>query len=77
LAEFSKKKENLKILAGVLESKAIDADGVISLSKIPSREELLASVVGTIKAPISGFVNALSGNLRNLVQVLDQIKENK
>ena len=77
LAEFSKKKENLKILAGILENKTIDADGVISLSKIPSRKELLVKVVSNIKAPISGFVNALSGNLRNLVQVLNQIKESK
>jgi large subunit ribosomal protein L10 len=77
LAEFSKKKENLKILAGVLENKVIDADGVVNLSKIPSREELLAKMVGVIKSPISGFVNALSGNLRNLVQVLNQIKESK
>jgi len=38
---------------------------------------LLAKAVGSIKSPISGFVNVLSGNLRNLVGVLNSIKDIK
>ena len=42
-----------------------------------NKRELLAKVVGSMKAPISGFVNVLSGNLRGLVRVLTAIKDNK
>jgi large subunit ribosomal protein L10 len=75
--EYAKTNENLEILAGILEGKLISADEVKNLAKLPTREELLAKVVGSAKAPISGFVNVLSGNLRNLVFALSAIKETK
>jgi large subunit ribosomal protein L10 len=73
--QFSKENNNLKILGGFLENKFITSEGVASLAMIPSKEELLAKVVGSIASPISGFVNALQGNLRNLVYVLSAIKK--
>jgi large subunit ribosomal protein L10 len=77
LAKFAKENKNFKILRGVLENKVISGQEVASLAMLPSKEELLARVVGTINAPISGFVNALAGNLRNLVGVLKAIGETK
>ncbi|EKE18810.1 MAG: hypothetical protein ACD_9C00226G0001, partial [uncultured bacterium] len=50
---------------------------VKALAKIPSKEQLLGQLVGTLNAPISGFVNVLAGNLRGLVQVLNAVKEQK
>lgn len=73
LANFSKENENFKILQGVLENRVISGEEVIALSKLPSREELLSKLVGSINAPVSGFVNVLAGNLRNLVGVLKAI----
>ena len=75
--KFSKENENLTILGGVFEKELIGRDKVIALAQIPSRIELLAKAVGSIKAPISGFVNVLSGNLRGLVLVLNAINKNK
>ncbi len=77
LANFSKKHEEVKILTGVLDSKVLNQEEVIALSKIPSKDELLAKVVGSINAPVSGFVNVLAGNLRGLVNVLNSIKDAK
>ncbi len=77
LHEFSKENDNLKILAGALEQKAISDIEVIDLAKLPSRDELLARVVGSINAPISGFVGVLSGNLRKFIYALNAIKETK
>ena len=77
LAKFSKENENFKILQGVLENKVISGEEVMALSKLPSRGELLSKLVGSIKAPVSGFVNALAGNLRNLVGVLKAIGDIK
>ena len=72
--EFSQKNENLKILGGFFEDKFREINEIITLAKIPSRKELLAKVVGSMSAPISGFTNVLHGNLRNLVYVLKEIK---
>ncbi|MFC1629651.1 50S ribosomal protein L10 [Patescibacteria group bacterium] len=71
--QFSKKNQNLKILGGFSENKFLKSEEIIELAKLPSREELLARLVGSTKAPISGFVNVLQGNLRNLVYILSQI----
>ena len=60
-----------------MEGQLVGADAIKQLATLPSREELLAKVVGSINAPVSGFVNVLSGNLRNLVYVLNSIKEAK
>jgi len=76
-ANFAKDNENLVILGGILEQQYIDATRVKALASLPSRDELIAKTVGTIKAPISGFVNVLAGNLRNFVYVLNAIKETK
>jgi len=77
VGEFSKAHEALKPVGGILEQKFIDALKVQELSKLPSKKELLAKVVGSIQAPVSGFVNVLAGNLRGLVNVLNAIKGNK
>jgi large subunit ribosomal protein L10 len=77
VAEFAKTHEQVKILAGALEDKILSQDEVIALSKIPSKEELLAKLVGSVNAPISGLVNLLAGNLRGLVNVLNAVKDVK
>jgi large subunit ribosomal protein L10 len=74
---FAKKNENIKMIGGVLGKQLMDAAQVNALAKIPSKEELLAKLVGTLNAPVSGFVNVLAGNLRGLVQVLKAIEEKK
>jgi len=77
IAKFSKSHELVSIFGGMLEGKLIDDAKVKELSALPSKQELLAKVVGTLNAPISGFVNVLAGNLRGLVFVLSAIKDAK
>lgn len=72
--QFSLGNKNLKILAGFFEDKFRDVEETIALAKIPAKEELLARIVGSISAPISGFVNVLQGNIRNLIYIISQIK---
>lgn len=77
LVNFAEDHEDLEIKAGTLNGGIIDEEKVESLAKIPSREELLAKAFAGMKAPITGFVNVLQGNVRGLVQALNQIKEQK
>lgn len=77
LVDFIKKHTELEIKGGALSGAVIDHEKVKSLAKIPPREVLLAQALAGMKAPISGLVNVLQGNLRGLVQVLNQVKEQK
>lgn len=77
IAKFAKANENIKIVGGILGVKELAKEEVVALSKLPSKEELLAKLVGTLNAPVSGFVNVLAGNLRGLVQVLRAVGESK
>jgi large subunit ribosomal protein L10 len=77
LAGLAKEKETIKILGGVLEGKIVDATEVAKLAALPGKTELLAKLVGTLNAPVSGFVNVLAGNLRGLVTVLKAVQEKK
>ncbi|MFA5047747.1 MAG: 50S ribosomal protein L10 [Patescibacteria group bacterium] len=76
-AKFAKEYENLKLVGGILEGAYIDGAKVLALSKLPSRQELLAKAIGSMAAPLSGLVNVLQGNLRGLVYTLNAIKEKK
>lgn len=77
LFEYAKKNDNFKIKAGFLDGKVITAAEVERLAKLPSKEILIATVLGTLNAPITGLVNVLNGNLRGLVFVLSAISEQK
>ena len=78
VADFQKEHEDkVDFLGGILEGKNMDAGEVLALSAVPSRHELYAKLVGSINAPVSGFVNALAGNIRKLVYALNAIKEIK
>jgi len=72
--QFSQENPNLKILGGFLENKWREAEEIIELAQLPTREELLTRLVGSISAPISNFVNVLEGNLRNFIYLISQIK---
>lgn len=74
---FAKEHEALEILGGILDEGFVSAEIIERLSKLPSREELLAKLVGSIASPLSGIVNVLAGNIRGLINVLYQYKETK
>jgi large subunit ribosomal protein L10 len=77
LAKFSKDNETFKILGGILDGKILSQNDVIALSKLPPREALLGQVAGALLSPIRGLVTVLGGNMRNLVVVLNNIKDKK
>ena len=77
IRDFGKDCENLEIKGAYLDGKVLDQGGVMALASLPSRPELLAKIVGSIASPLYGLVNVLSGNTRNLVGVLQSIKDKK
>lgn len=77
LTKFDKDFEKFSLKAGVVEGKVIDVDGVKSLSLLPSKEQLLAQILGSLKSPLNGLVNVLNGNIRGLVVALSAIAEKR
>lgn len=70
LAEFAKSHDLPKIKAGFLAKEALTKEQVEQLASLPTKIELLAKTVGSLKSPITGFVNVLQGSLRKLTYVL-------
>ncbi len=60
LSDFAKGNDKLVLKAGSYAGKVLDKEGVQALASIPSREELLAKLLGVMQAPVSGFVGALA-----------------
>ncbi len=77
LAAFAKGKENLRLVAGVLEGKEIAAAEVLALAKLPSKQQLLGQLVGVLSGPMRGFAQVLSGVPRATVYVLQAIADQK
>jgi large subunit ribosomal protein L10 len=73
IMDFAKTHAKLKIRAGYLEGKFVNAAVIEQLSSLPSKEVLIAKMLGSMNAPITGFVNVLAANIRGLVTVLDAI----
>ncbi|MTI48347.1 50S ribosomal protein L10 [Sporosalibacterium faouarense] len=74
-SEFAKDHKALEIKGGIVDGKLMDLEGVKALADLPSREVLIAQVLGGLNAPISGFANVLQGTMRNLVYALNAVRE--
>jgi len=77
LAGYAEKNKNFTVKSGFVEGKVISDKEVMELAKLPSKEVLIAKVLGGFNAPISGFANVLNANLKGLVVALNAIAEQK
>ena len=60
LAKFAQTAKKLEIKAGVVEGALYDADGMKAISEIPSRDELLSKLLGSIQSPIANFARCMN-----------------
>ena len=70
LRDFAKSSKEFTIKGGLLNGRALDAAEVANLADLPSREVLVAKVLGLIQSPMTGLVTVLNGPVRNLAYVL-------
>ena len=77
LFETAKEFGKLEVLYGALDSQVLDASMLKFISTLPSREILLAQLLGVIKAPINNFALVLKMPMMELLWVLRQISEKK
>lgn len=77
LKDFAKEVDNVAMVGGVLDGKVVGTDQLQKLADLPTRDQLLAQVVGTIAAPLRDLVGTLNAVPRNMVGVIDAIRRKK
>jgi large subunit ribosomal protein L10 len=77
IRRFIEKHEKPSVKVCVVENLVYDGLRLVELSKLPSRPELVASILGSLQAPIVGVMNAVQAVVRDLVSVIDAIEEKK
>lgn len=77
LSGIIKEQPKAEFVVGSISGKIFNLDELNTLATLPSREELLAKMLGSFKSPTTGFVNVLAAVPRGLLNVLNAIKEKK
>ncbi|MFT6606784.1 MAG: large subunit ribosomal protein L10 [Halocynthiibacter sp.] len=72
---YAKENDKLVILGGAMAGTALDVDGVKAVAKMPSRDELIASIVGCIGAPASNIAGAIGAPASNIASILSTIED--
>ena len=77
IQKFSKEHESMKMLAGVLGTKALSAEEVSALAQLPSLEALRGQLVSVLAGPMRALVSVLNGTTSGFVRTLKAIAEQK
>lgn len=77
LSSFAKTNDALVIKAGAMPNSLLDVNGVKALATMPSREELLAKLMGTMQAPVTQFVRTLNEVPTKFVRGLAAVRDQK
>lgn len=75
IVDYAKKNDKLVVLGGAMSGTVLDAEGVSTLSKMPSREEVLAQIVGCLMAPGANIASAITAPATNIAGILKTITE--
>ncbi len=77
VTEYIKKTKKMTVKCGVVDGKLINEAGVQALADLPPREVLLAKMLGSMNAPITGLVTVLGATVRSLLYAINAVKEQK
>jgi large subunit ribosomal protein L10 len=76
--QYAKTHKALEIVGAITsDGQLLSATEVKALATLPTREQLIAQVVGTIAAPLTGFVGVMAANVRSIINVLNALSEAK
>ena len=77
LTEFARERERPQIRAGAVEGRIVSIEEIRRIADLPPREQLLALVLGTMRAPLTGLAFTLGGLLSKFVRTVDAVREQK
>ncbi len=75
IVNFHEEEKKLEIKQGGMNDKVLSIEEVFELSKLPSKDQLIATLIARIQGPASGLVNVLKASQKSLVYVLKAISE--
>ncbi|MBT3249444.1 MAG: 50S ribosomal protein L10 [Candidatus Pacebacteria bacterium] len=75
VVNFHEEEKKLEIKQGGMDDKVLSIEEVFELSKLPSKDQLIATLIARIQGPASGLVNVLKASQKSLVYVLKAISE--
>ncbi len=75
LFNFAKTNSNLKLLGGIIDGKVVGADVIQQYARLPGHDELIAQLIGSMNAPLSGFVGIGNSLIGGIVRVLNAYKD--
>jgi large subunit ribosomal protein L10 len=77
IKDFAKEHEKLEVKGGLLNREVVTAEQIGAIAALPSREELIARLIGSIRSPLTGIVQVLNGPASQMVRTLGAIAEQK
>ncbi len=77
IVNFHEEADKLEIKQGGMNDKVLSSQEILELSKLPSKNELIATLIARIKGPAFGLVNVLQAGQKNLVYVLKAITDSE
>jgi len=77
LTAFAKEHQALEIKGGFVQNQVVNGDGVKAIATLPSREELIAKLLGTMQNPIVGFARVLNGPVEAFARTVQAVADQK
>ena len=76
VVDFAKENDDKPVFkVGVLDNSVLEAEDIVQVSRLPSREELLSQVAGVLSGPMSAFVSALGGKTQEMAGLVEALRE--
>ncbi len=77
IAEFEKETQKITIKSGFLEKKLVDKNTIISISKLPSKDQLMSQIAFSIAMPVKKMGMALTAPIKNVLVLMNNLKDKK
>ncbi len=77
IKKFREKNNKLRVKVCVVENRVYEGAQLDEIAKLPTRNEIIAGILGSIQAPVSGVVGAINAVMRDLISVIDAIEKKK
>jgi large subunit ribosomal protein L10 len=77
VVDFAKDNEAMEIKGGFLDGAYLDKSQVVALSMVPSKDELIAKMMGSINSPLTGLAMVMNGVVSGLARAIDAVAKQK
>jgi len=77
IRQFFDKGEKPKLKLAVIEGQTFDGSQLKTVSELPTREDMIAAIAGSVHAPISGIVGSINAVMRDVASLIEEVAKNK